>query len=60
MNEVKAESHDIANIFFFATVDYPYPVVSISHVLFHQIHKPPCWPSLFPLSWQLQHIFNLL
>ena len=25
---------------------------SRSHVLFHHIHKPPFWPSLFPLSWQ--------
>ena len=46
-----------------ATADFPSPVVSInciflrhfnlSHVLFHHIHKPPFWPSPFPLSWQL-------
>ena len=46
-----------------ATADFPSPVVSInciflrhfnlSHVLFHHIHKPPFWPSVFPLSWQL-------
>ena len=45
-----------------ATVDFPSPVVSINcillrhfnlrHVLFHHIHKPPFWPSPFPLSWQ--------
>ena len=45
------------------TADFPSPVVSInciflrlfnlSHVLFHHIHKPPFWPSPFPLSWQL-------
>ena len=48
-----------------ATADFPSPVVSInciflrhfnlSHVLFHHIHKPPFWPSPFPLSWQLHH-----
>ena len=26
---------------------------NLSHVLFHHIHKPPFWPSPFPLSWQL-------
>ena len=46
-----------------ATADFPSPVVPIfsilfrhfnlSHVLFHHIHKPPFWPSPFPLSWQL-------
>ena len=46
-----------------ATADFPSPVISInciflrhfnlSHVLFHHIHKPPFWPSPFPLSWQL-------
>ena len=44
-----------------ATADFPFPVVPIvcillrhfnlSHVLFHHIHKPPFWPSPFPLSW---------
>ena len=31
---------------------------NLSHVLFHHIHKPPFWPSPFPLSWQLhpQHL----
>ena len=24
---------------------------NLSHVLFHHIHKPPVWPSPFPLSW---------
>ena len=49
-------------------MDFPSPVVPIfcillrhfnlSHVLFHHIHKPPLWPSPFPLSWQLhpQHL----
>ena len=42
------------------TADFPSPVISInciflrhfnlSHVLFHHIHKPPFWPSPFPLS----------
>ena len=46
-----------------ARADFPSPVVSINciflrhfnlrHVLFHHIHKPPFWPSPFPLSWQL-------
>ena len=46
-----------------ATADFPSPVVPIfcillrhfnlSLVLFHHIHKPPSWPSPFPLSWQL-------
>ena len=46
-----------------ATADFPSPVVPIfcillrhlnlSHALFHHIHKPPFWPSPFPLSWQL-------
>ena len=46
-----------------ATADFPSPIVpvfcillrhfNLSHVLFHHIHKPPVWPSPFPLSWQL-------
>ena len=46
-----------------ATADFQFPVAPIvcilllhfnlSHVLFHHIHKPPFWPSPFPLSWQL-------
>ena len=46
-----------------AKADFPSPVVSINcillrhfnliHVFFHHIHKPPFWPSPFPLSWQL-------
>ena len=46
-----------------ATADFPSPVISsfciilrhfnLSHILFHHIHKPPVWPSSFPLSWQL-------
>ena len=26
---------------------------NLSHALFHHVHKPPFWPSSFPLSWQL-------
>ena len=47
----------------FATADFPHLVVHIfcillrrfnlSLVLFHHIHKPPFWPSPFPISWQL-------
>ena len=50
-----------------ATADFPSPVVpnfcillrhfNLSHVLFHHIHKPPFWPSLFPHSWQF-HDFH--
>ena len=46
-----------------ATADFLSPVspincillrhFNLSHVLFHHIHKPPFWPSPFPLSWQL-------
>ena len=45
-----------------ATADFLSPVspincillrhFNLSHVLFHHIHKPPFWPSPFPLSWQ--------
>ena len=59
----------VVNLFFFflssgvATSDFPSPFGPIfcillrhfnqSHVLSHCIHKPPFWPSPFPLSWQL-------
>ena len=46
-----------------ATADFLSPVypincillrhLNLSNVLFHHIHKPPFWPSPFPLSWQL-------
>ena len=46
-----------------ATADYPSPVLpffciplrhfNLSYVLFHFVHKPPFWLSLFHLSWQL-------
>ena len=69
MNEVEAESHDIANIIMpsssspqriFLLQLFLSTVSSSVTVLFHQIHQPPFWPSQFPLSWQLHHIFNLL
>ena len=69
MNEVEAESHDIANIIMpsssspqriFLLQLFLSTVSSSVTVLFHQIHKPPFWSSQFPLSWQLHHIFNLL
>ena len=53
-----------------ATADFPSPVVSsfcilfrhfnLSHVLFHHIHKPPFWPSPFPLSCQVCFRYHVL
>ena len=52
------------------TADFPSPVVSInsillrhfnlSHVFFHHIHKPPFWPSPFPLSWQVCFRYHVI
>ena len=48
-----------------ATANFPSPGVPIfcfllRHItLFHHIHKPPFWPSTFPLSSQL-HILSIL